>query len=69
MIDNIYIENEILNHARVERILKLLPKSNVISINRYTEIFNKNSQNFRLQKINPALILAKKHDNFFISRK
>ena len=64
MINNIYIENNILNHKRVKNILKILPKANVIPIERYTEIFNKNTQNFRLQKLNPALILAKKHDNF-----
>ncbi len=66
MIDNVYIENEILGHNRVKKIIGLLPKANIIPINRYTELFNKKAQNFRLQKINPALILAKKHGNFIL---
>ena len=33
----------------------------IILCDRYGEIFNPKSQNFRLQKQNPALILAQKH--------
>ena len=33
---------------------------------RYGEIFNRNSQNFRLQKKSPALILARKHGNLVL---
>ena len=35
-------------------------------IDRYTEVFNKRNQNFRLQKLNPAIILAKKIKNFLL---
>ena len=38
----------------------------MLNINRYQELFNKRQQNFRLQKEKPALILAKKHDNFVL---
>ena len=61
MIDTIYIENEIATHPRTKKILKRFSKATQIKCDRYSEIFNRKSQNFRLQKNNPALILAKKH--------
>ena len=33
---------------------------------RYGEVFNPKKQNFRLQKIKPALIIARKHGNFIL---
>ena len=60
MKKNIYIEEEIKNHPRTKKILKKLVGGNIIYINKYTEIFNKRNQNFNIQKINPAIILAKK---------
>ena len=64
MINTIYIEEEIIDHPRVKKICNYLKRANKIIINRYTEVFNKKSQNFRIQKIKPALILSKKYDNF-----
>ncbi len=61
MIDTIYIENEIRNHPRTLQICERFPKATTIFCDRYTSVFNSNSQNFRLQKKNPALILARKH--------
>lgn len=61
MISTIYIEEEIANHPRTLAILKRFPDATKISCQRYGEIFNRKSQNFRLQKKQPALILAKKH--------
>ena len=66
LIDTIFIEGEILNHPRTQLIKSKFPKSHIIEIDHYQEIFNKRSQNFRIQKLNPALILAKKHDNFIL---
>lgn len=37
-----------------------------IECERYSEVFNRSAQNFRLQKQNPALILARKHGNFVL---
>ncbi len=64
MKKNIYIEEEIKNHPRTKKILKKFVGGNIIYINKYTEIFNKRNQNFNIQKINPAIILAKKKKNF-----
>lgn len=66
MIKTLYIENEILHHPRVQRIRERYPAARNIICERYGEVFNPKSQNFRLQKKNPALILAKKHNGFVL---
>ena len=66
MIETIFFEEQIANHPTTERIRKALPRSSWVPIERYQELFNKRHQNFRLQKKNPALILAKKHSNFVL---
>tara|TARA_Y100000588_G_scaffold386930_1_gene483556 strand:+ start:541 stop:1536 length:996 start_codon:yes stop_codon:yes gene_type:complete len=61
MIETIYIENQIKNHPRTNQIIsKFKKKIEVIYCDHYGEIFNIKSQNFRVQKNKPALILAKK---------
>ena len=47
MIKTIYIEEEIASHPRSKLIIKRFPKASKIVCNRYTEIFNRKSQNFR----------------------
>ncbi len=61
MIDTVYIEEEVKNHFRTEKFLAERRFERVIYIEKYTEVFNRKAQNFRLQKKKPALILAKKH--------
>lgn len=61
MIDTIYIEREVETHKRALQITKRFPKAHIVSCNRYGEIFNTKAQNFRIQKQNPSLILAKKY--------
>jgi len=60
MFSKIYIEEEARNHPRAAQILKRYADKEIISCNHYGEIFNKKNQNFRLQKQNPALIIALK---------
>lgn len=62
MFSTIYIEQELLGHPRVERLLGRYSGIPVVTIERYGEIFNRKAQNFRLQKLKPALIIAKKHN-------
>ncbi len=64
MIDTVYVEQEVQNHPRVDLILSRLKPKRIISIERYSEIFNRKGQNFRLQKKKPSLILAKKYGDF-----
>ena len=61
MIETIYIENQIKKHHRTKQILSRFKKKiNIVYCDHYGEIFNIKSQNFRIQKKKPALILAKK---------
>ncbi len=64
MYRNIYVEDEIQHHPRVDRIIGRFPDAVVIPCFRYTEIFNRKAQDFRLQKKRPALILARKHRGY-----
>lgn len=66
MPDLIYIENAVLEHPRTASILARFPRASVVHIERYGEVFNKAQQDFRVQKQRPALILARKHDNFVL---
>lgn len=59
-MDTIYIENDVAEHPRTLRICKRYPRARLIPVNRYSEVFNSRAQNFREQKSNPSLILAKK---------
>ncbi len=60
MFDRIYIEEAVREHPRTQTLLERYPKAERIECTRYGEIFNPKRQNFRLQKQNPALILAEK---------
>ena len=60
LINTIYVENEIKDHSRTLSILSKFKRSRIIYIHKYSEIFNKKKQSFRLQKKDPLLILAKK---------
>ncbi len=66
MIETIYFEEEILNHPTSRHVRRALPRADWFSITSYQELFNKRHQNFRLQKKQPELILAKKHSNFVL---
>lgn len=61
MISTLYIEREIADHPRAQAIMARFPNCRHISIERYGDVFNQSAQNFRQQKQQPALILAKKH--------
>ena len=66
MIETIYFEEDIRDHPTSQRVRLALPRADWFPISKYQELFNKNHQNFRLQKKRPELILAKKHDNFVL---
>jgi spore photoproduct lyase len=66
MIDTIYVESQAEDHPRTQEILRRFANARRISCDRYGEVFNRRSQDFRLQKQNPALIIAAKHDNFVL---
>ncbi len=66
MIEHIYIEKPLIDHPRVARILRRYPNATITECEQYGEIFNRKAQNFRLQKIKPALILASKFKRFIL---
>ncbi len=66
MIDTLYIEKAVEQHPRVMAIRQRFPDARVIFCERYGEVFNPKSQNFRLQKHKPALILAEKYQKFVL---
>ncbi len=66
MPETLYIEEAVARHPRVARILERFPRARRIPCERYTEVFNPKSQNFRLQKRHPALILAHKPNGFVL---
>ena len=59
-MDIIYIERRITGHPLVETIANKYTHARKILIDNYSEVFNGHTQNFRLQKNNPSLILAEK---------
>ena len=67
MFSTIYIEEEVLETKRVRDLLDRFSGVPQVVCERYGEVFNRKSQNFRLQKQAPALILAKKYGNKVLS--
>jgi spore photoproduct lyase len=66
MISVIYIEQAVSAHPTTQAIRRRFPDAQIIPIERYSEVFNRKAQNFRLQKNRPALILAAKHEGFVL---
>lgn len=66
MIDSLYIETNVQSHPRVRAIRQRFPDARVVFCERYGEVFNPKAQNFRLQKQQPALILAEKYQKFVL---
>lgn len=61
MISTIYIEQAVADHPRLGELLQRYPAATQIDCERYGEVFNRKAQNFRLQKLKPSLIAARKH--------
>ena len=61
---HIYVEEEAFAYPRTQAILKRFPKSEVVTIADYQNVFGRGRQDFWRQKASPKLILAKKKDNF-----
>jgi len=59
-IDVVYVEDAVFDHPRTRAILARVRPRHVIGCSHWGEVFNRNGQNFRLQKTRPALILARK---------
>lgn len=60
MVDIVYVENGIADHPISLQIQQRYANAKVVNIEKYAEVFNPVNQNFRVQKRNPAMILARK---------
>ena len=60
MVDIVYVEKDIAQHPISLNILQRYKRATVVTIDKYSEVFNPANQNFRVQKRNPAMILARK---------
>lgn len=60
-IARVYVEEATRTRPRALEILERVPGAERVVCSRYTEIFNRRAQDFRLQKLRPSLILAEKH--------
>jgi len=58
MIETIYIEENVKDHPRTAEICQRYNKATRIYCDRYTDVFNNASQNFRAQKQQPSLYFS-----------
>ena len=67
MYSTIYVESEIKQSSLTQSIINRFRSADIVECNRYTEVFNRKGQDFRLQKQHPSLILARKHSGHVLS--
>ncbi len=60
----IYVEDAVRDHPRTGMILRRFPRSEVVAIDDYKNVFGRARQDFWRQKASPKLILARKKDRF-----
>jgi len=61
---HIYVESQSIDSDIAKQSFKRFPKAKIIEIEDYKKIFNKNGQDFQIQKLSTKLILAKKQPPF-----
>jgi spore photoproduct lyase len=66
VIGALYFEAAVAGHPRTRELRKRFARLPQIEIERYGELFNRTSQNFRLQKSRPSLILAEKREGWVL---
>jgi len=60
---HLYVEEAVAESARARRIIGRFPRSTVVMIDDYNNVFGRGRQDFWRQKASPKLILAAKKDN------
>lgn len=61
---HIYVETAALDHPRTAAVLSRFPRSRVVEVDDYQNVFGRGRQDFRAQKASPKLVLAVKKDTF-----
>ena len=67
MTSRVYVERSVRDHPRTRELLRRLRRKPVIDIDHYGEVFNPRAQNFRLQKKDPAVIIAHKNQGHVLA--
>ena len=67
MVSRVYVESAVREHPRTRELLRRLRNRPVIDIEHYGEVFNPRAQNFRLQKKDPAVIIALKNQGHVLA--
>lgn len=62
---HIYVEKKVSSHFRTREILARFPRSQVVLIDHYKDVFNRRGQNPTVQHRSQCLILAAKEGNLF----
>lgn len=61
---HIYVEKDVINNPAAVKIMNRFPKSKIIEIENYKDVFNRPRQSFLLQKKSQSIILANKRYDF-----
>jgi len=61
----VYIEKSVLDHPNTKAILSKMKPKNTVMIDDYAQVFNRNNQNFTMQKKAVQCILAEKKFHFY----
>ncbi|MGB4435754.1 MAG: spore photoproduct lyase family protein [Defluviitoga tunisiensis] len=62
---HIYIENSVFDFPITQYIINRFPRSKIVRIENYNEVFSRKNQNPYLQKLSPSLIVGEKKEGFF----
>ena len=66
MIETVYVEEALWRHPRVAALRDRLGGRRWVRCRHYGEVFNPRSQDFRLQKRRPALIVGEKRSRLVL---
>lgn len=62
--ERIFVEEAAVDHPQTRCVLDRFNQSRVVTIGHYKDVFNRPRQEWRLQKRSPALILARRRDDY-----
>ncbi|WP_345976488.1 spore photoproduct lyase family protein [Sulfurimonas sp. HSL3-7] len=60
LFSHLYVERAVIDHPQTKRIMARFPRSHIIEIDHYKDVFNRPNQDFRIQSRSKNLILARR---------
>lgn len=64
LFSHLYVEKKVIDHPAALRIMEKFDRSQIIVIDHYKEVFNRNAQDFSAQSTSKKLILAHREGKF-----